>query len=41
MQAFQIENALGFYERLVNLPCSVTLTEGQIDQVVQVIKRAE
>lgn len=39
MQSFRIERALDFYERLVNLPCSVSLTEKEIAQVVAVIQR--
>jgi perosamine synthetase len=39
MQAYRVERAVWFYERLVNLPCSVTLTPGQIEQVVSVIER--
>jgi len=38
MQAFEIKNALRFYDRLVNLPCSVTLTPEQIARVVAVIR---
>jgi perosamine synthetase len=38
MQAFGIERALWFYERLVNLPCSVTLTGDEIAEVVGVIE---
>ena len=39
MQAYRIDNALHFYERLVSLPCSVGLTEEQIAQVVAVIEK--
>ena len=38
MQAYRIERALWFYERLVNLPCSVTLTQDEIAEVVAVIE---
>ncbi len=37
MQAYGVERAQWFYDRLVNLPCSVTLTEGEIIQVAAVI----
>jgi perosamine synthetase len=38
MQAFQVKRALEFYDRVINLPCSVNLTEEQIDQVVTVLQ---
>lgn len=38
MQAYRIERALWFYERLVNLPCSVTLTQDEIARAVAVIE---
>lgn len=38
MQAFGVERAQWFYERLVNLPCSITLTPDEIARVVDVIK---
>ena len=38
MQAYKIERAVWFYERLVNLPCSVTLTPDEIARVVEVIE---
>ena len=38
MQAYRIERALWFYERLVNLPCSVTLARDEIARVVEVIE---
>jgi perosamine synthetase len=38
MQAYEISRALWFYDRLVNLPCSVNITPEQIDQVVTVIR---
>ncbi len=41
MQSYRIENALYFYDRLVNLPCSVSLTPGQVEQVVTAIRQAE
>jgi dTDP-4-amino-4,6-dideoxygalactose transaminase len=37
MQSFRIERALDFYERLVNLPCSVGLTEDQITKVAETV----
>ena len=40
MQAYQIERALWFYERLVNLPCSVTLTSVEIATVAAVVRRS-
>ena len=39
MQSYRVRNATWFYERLVNLPCSVGLTREQIEQVVQLIDR--
>jgi perosamine synthetase len=33
MQAYQIENAVALYERVVNLPCSVNLSSEQIEHV--------
>ena len=41
MQSFRIENALRFYDRLVNLPCSVGLTPEQIEQVVATVLQVE
>jgi len=38
MQAYRVERALWFYERLVTLPCSVALTPSQIDRVAAVIE---
>ena len=37
MEAFDVERALWFYDRLVNLPCSVSLTGDQVGQVASVI----
>ena len=37
MQAYRVERALWFYERLVNLPCSVTLTPEEVTRVAEVI----
>jgi perosamine synthetase len=37
-QAYRIEAALDYYDRLVNLPCSVGLTEDQLATVVSVVK---
>jgi perosamine synthetase len=39
MQAFEVGRAVWFYERLVNLPCSVTLTAEQVETVAAVIRR--
>lgn len=41
MQSYQIEKALSFYDRLVNLPCSVGLTVDQVAEVVSVIERID
>jgi perosamine synthetase len=41
MQSFQIKNAARFYERLVNLPCSVSLTLEQIEHVVDTVLQVE
>jgi len=38
MQAYQVGRALWFYERLVNLPCSVTLAPDEIAVVVAAIE---
>ena len=40
MQAFSVERAPWFYDRLVNLPCSVSLTEDDIAVVVDVVRRS-
>ncbi len=39
MESYRIQNAVSFYDRVVNLPCSVTLTEEQIGCVVGVIQQ--
>jgi perosamine synthetase len=39
MQSFEVGSSLWFYERLVNLPCSVRLTPAQIETVADVIAR--
>ena len=36
-----IEKALDFYDRLVNIPCSVGLTEDQLAEVVAVIRTCD
>jgi perosamine synthetase len=41
MQAYQIANAPRFYDTLLNLPCSPTLTPEQIAEVVEVIQRLD
>lgn len=38
MQAFDIHKALDYYDRVLNLPCSVNLTEQQIHAVVDVLQ---
>jgi perosamine synthetase len=38
MQSYRIERAPWFYERLVNLPCSVTLTQDEIARVAAIIE---
>jgi perosamine synthetase len=38
MQAYQIERALWFYDRIVNLPCSVTLSSTDIATVAEVVR---
>lgn len=40
MQSYEIDAANDYYDRIVNLPCSVHLTESQLDRVVDVIQRA-
>ncbi len=40
-QAYQIDNATGFYERVVNLPCSVTLTPEHIAEVSALLDRVD
>lgn len=41
MQSYQITRARDFYERLVNLPCSVNLTKDQVEAVVAVVKKVD
>jgi perosamine synthetase len=41
MQAHRVERATWFYERLVNLPCSVTLTPDEIARVAEVIEMTQ
>ena len=41
LQAYQIDRATGFYERLVNLPCSVTLTPEHIAEVSALLDRVD
>ena len=41
MQSYEIKNALHFYDRLVNLPCSVGLTGDQVAEVVSIIERID
>jgi len=40
-QAFNVKRADWFYDRLVNLPCSVTLTTAEIAEVAAVIEAAD
>lgn len=40
-QSYRINTAIDYYDRLVNIPCSVTLTEGQIAEVAEVILRCD
>ena len=41
MQSYQIKKALDFYDRIVSLPCSVSLTPEEIAQVVAVIRKTD
>jgi perosamine synthetase len=41
MQAYEVRRAIWFYDRVVNLPCSVTLTAGDIATVCAVIRASE
>jgi perosamine synthetase len=41
MQSYQITGALDFYDRLVNLPCSITLTSDQVALVAGIIREAD
>ncbi|HET6494535.1 MAG TPA: LegC family aminotransferase [Thermoleophilia bacterium] len=41
MRAYEVERANWFYERLVNLPCSVTLTPDDVAAVAAVIRQCE
>lgn len=38
MQSYRIKRAINLYDRVVNLPCSVSLSEEQVATVVQVIQ---
>jgi perosamine synthetase len=38
MQAFEVDSSVWFYDRLVNLPCSVTLTADEVRQVAAVVR---
>jgi dTDP-4-amino-4,6-dideoxygalactose transaminase len=40
MESYRITNAVRLYDRVVNLPCSVTLTPEQIDEVLEVIDQS-
>ena len=37
-QAYQIEKALWYYEKVLNIPCSSNLTEEEVDIVLKKIK---
>ena len=37
-QAYRINTALELYDRLINIPCSVNLREGEIREVVEAMK---
>jgi dTDP-4-amino-4,6-dideoxygalactose transaminase len=39
MQSYRIVRAADMYDRVVNLPCSVSLTEEEITRVVDVIRK--
>jgi perosamine synthetase len=39
MEAYHIERAVWFYDRLVNLPCSVTLTAEEVETVAAVVRQ--
>ena len=41
MQAYRVDRAQWFYDRVVNLPCSVTLTPDEISQVAKVIEATQ
>lgn len=40
MQSYEISRALDYYDRVINLPCSVNLTEQQLDRVAEVVRPA-
>ena len=37
-QSYEIEKALYYYDRILNLPCSSNLTEKEVYQVIEKIK---
>jgi dTDP-4-amino-4,6-dideoxygalactose transaminase len=41
MQAHRIERAPQFYDTVLNLPCSVSLTPDQIAEVVALVEAAD
>jgi perosamine synthetase len=41
VQSYQITRAVDFYDRLVNLPCSVTLTSDEVALVAGIIREAD
>ena len=40
-QAYKIEKAKFFWERILNIPCGCSLTEEEINRVVSTIKRLQ
>lgn len=40
MQPYRISKAIDYFDRLVNLPCSVNISHDQISRVVEVIRQA-
>jgi perosamine synthetase len=40
-QSYQIARALDYYDRLVNIPCSVGLTADQIALVATIIRKSD
>lgn len=37
MHSFEVSRAVWFYDRLLNLPCSVNITDDQVDEVVAIL----
>lgn len=40
-QAYNIEKAIYYYDRIVNIPCSTNLTENDINRVIEVIRSSK